>query len=421
MITSDTEIALSWPEHSPYFADVGVLALVPDEWTSNWLGRHQILTRLAQYFHVLWCAPPKGWRQREWWRERWLGDRQQTDEINNICSPGLSIYCSDKWFPAIGRPRFVARWSERERLRFAQQILLKRGCRKFVLYLCRPEYETALELVRHDLSCYHIADEYSLSEIEQPIDSREARLIARVDQMFIHSIAMLEKKGKLNPQTEFIPNGVDYDAFATPHPEPDDLKSIPHPRIGYVGRVKQRLNLALVIELAKHHRGWSFIFVGAQDGIGNHAGLLQQFAKMPNVHVIGGKPVSALPGYTQHMDVCLLPYEINGYTKFIYPLKLHEYLASGRPVVGSPIRTLEEFAQIIRLARTTDEWSQAIEQSLSDEASSADKIDARQRVARQHDWDRLIRRIAQTMCGRLGSDYLERFAKILPATASIDS
>jgi hypothetical protein len=106
----------------------------------------------------------------------------------------------------------------------------------------------------------------------------------------------------------------------------------------------------------------------------------------------------------------MLCYEINGYTKFIYPLKLHEYLASGRPVVGSPIRSLQDFAHIIRLARTTDEWSQAIQDSLSPAACSAEHVEVRRRVARRHDWDRLVALLAQTLCSRLGPAYLERFA-----------
>ena len=400
---------------SPYLADVGVIALVADEWRANWLGRHQTLTRLAKYFHVVWCAPATWWRHREWWRELWLRDgREGGGGANNAASPGLTIYHPERWLPAVGQPHFLACWTERERLRRAQRILLARGCKKIVLYLWRPDYVSALDLIDHDLSCYHITDEYTLSEIEQPIDAREARLISRVDQMFIHSIAMLEKKGKLNPQTTFVPNGVDYHAFATQCSEPADLQSIPHPRIGYVGRVKQRLDLALLIDLAQRHRGWSFVLVGAQDGIGDHADMLQQLAQMPNVYLLGAKPVSVLPAYTQHMDVCMLCYAINGYTKFIYPLKLHEYLASGRPVVGSPIRSLQDFAHIIRLARTTDEWSQAIQDSLSPAACSVEQVEARRRVARRHDWDSLVVLIAQTLCSRLGPAYLERFEKVLP-------
>ena len=100
--------------------------------------------------------------------------------------------------------------------------------------------------------------------------------------------------------------------------------------MGTQSRLKAQLDLALLTQLAQRHPGWSFVLVGPLDGIGDHAGVLQQFAHLPNVHLLGGKAVSALPAYTQHLDVCMLCYEVTGYTKFIYPLKLHEYLASGR-------------------------------------------------------------------------------------------
>jgi glycosyltransferase involved in cell wall biosynthesis len=215
-----------------------------------------------------------------------------------------------------------------------------------------------------------------------------------------------------------IPNGVNYRAFATPCGEPADLQSIPHPRIGYVGRIKQQLDLVLLTDLAQRHRGWSFVLVGPQESLGDRAVLLQQLAQMPNVYLLGGKSASVLPAYTQHLDVCMLCYAVNDYTKFIYPLKLHEYLASGRPVVGSPIRSLQDFAHIIRLARTTDEWSQALQASLSPAACSAEQVEARRRIACRYDWDKLVALIAQTLCSRLGPAYLERFEeqfeKILP-------
>jgi glycosyltransferase involved in cell wall biosynthesis len=402
----------------PSLADVGVIALVPAEWRSTWLSRHQILTRLVKYFHIVWCTPARWWRQREWWRELWLHGGLADGEANSAAALGLTVYHPERWLPLVGRPRFLGCWTERQRLRRAQRILLTRGCSKIIFYLWRPCYASALDLIGYDLSCYHIADEYTFSEIEQPIDTHEARLISRVDQVFIHSIALLEKKGGLNPQTMLVPNGVDYRTYGTPCSEPADLQSIPHPRIGYVGRIKQQLDLALLTELAQRHQGWSFVLVGPQESLGDRAVLIQQLAQMPNVYLLGGKSASVLPAYTQHLDVCLLCYEVNGYTKFIYPLKLHEYLASGRPVVGSPIRSLQDFAHIIRLARTNDEWSRAIQDSLSPAACSAEQVEARRRVARRHDWDTLVGLIAQTLCSRLGPAYLERFeeqfGKILP-------
>jgi len=392
----------------PYLPDIGVMALVSDEWEIPWQPRHQVLVRLAEYFNVVWCTPAPWWRT---WRHRAVS-RNEGNDYGPPLAPGLTIYRPESWLPEVGRPRLLAHWTRQQRLRRAQRILLNRGSSKIILYLWRPCYEPALDLVDHDLSCYHIDDEYTFSEVEQPLDEREARLISRVDQVFIHSPALLDKKGKLNPRTAFVPNGVDSCTYETPQSEPPELAPIPHPRIGYVGRIKRQLDLTLIIALARRHHEWSFVLVGPRSGLGEHATLLQELSQMPNVYFLGGKPVGALPAYTQHLDVCMLCYAVNDYTKFIYPLKLHEYLASGRPVVGSPIRSLLEFGHIIRLARTTDEWSQALSDSLAPAVCSIAQVEARRNIARQHDWSRLVRLIGRSLCDRLGPEYLERFEQI---------
>jgi glycosyltransferase involved in cell wall biosynthesis len=99
------------------------------------------------------------------------------------------------------------------------------------------------------------------------------------------------------------------------------------------------------------------------------------------------------------------------YTKYIYPLKLHEYLACGRPVVSSPIRSVQEFARVVRLARTAEEWSQALSDALA-ASGSVEQMEARRNVAREHDWDNLVWLIARTLCSRLGHTYLERFENL---------
>lgn len=393
----------------PFLADVGVIGLVPDVWASPWQPRHQVLTHLAGYFTVVWVDPARGWR------ELWLhpsppkkdGDPEETK------MSGFTVYQPGRWLPLLYSPRFLADLTARIRLRRARRILLKQGCRKTILYLWRPEYEPALGQVSHDLSCYHIDDEYTFSEVEKPLQKSEASLISLVDQVFIHSPALMEKKGHLNLHTASVPNGVDYQAYATPASEPQDLAPIARPRIGYVGIIKKQLDLGLLITLAERHREWSFVFVGPLGYLGECAPVLQKLSQLPNVYFLGGKPVRSLPAYTQHLDVCMLCYAINNYTKFIYPLKLHEYLASGRPVVGSPIRTLKEFAHVIKLAHTADEWSSVLTEALSSAACSVAQVEARRAVARQHDWGRIVRLIARTLCKRLGPTYSDRFEKIL--------
>src|SRR6185503_8482855 len=96
--------------------------------------------------------------------------------------------------------------------------------------------------------------------------------------------------------------------------------------------------------------------------------VLAELNARANVHLLGNKPVSTLSHYAQHMDVNIMPYVQDGYTKFIYPLKLHEYLASGRPAVATPIRSLHEFAGVVALADTAAEWDAALTRALGPEA-----------------------------------------------------
>src|SRR5713101_2778092 len=74
-----------------------------------------------------WCAPAMGWRQREWWLR---GGQQGGEEADDAVPPGLTIYYPERWLPAVGRPHFLACWTERQRLRRAQSILRTQGCQK---------------------------------------------------------------------------------------------------------------------------------------------------------------------------------------------------------------------------------------------------------------------------------------------------
>ena len=391
----------------PVLSEVGVIALVPDEWQGVWQLRHQILTRLSQYFNVVWCNPAPMWHKSGVLRKK-SGQEVSSDRFD---SSGFTGYHPERWLPTFGRPRVLAHWTMRERLRRAQRVLRNRGCRKIILYLWRPGFASALDLIDHDLSCYHIDDEYTFSTVEIPISEVERKLLLQSNQVFIHSPALLKKKGGFNPHTTFVPNGVDYQSYATPCSEPEEMRAIPRPRVGYVGTIKMQLNLALLLTLAKQHPEWSFVFVGPQRNKKETASFLQLLKKLSNVFFLGPKAIETLPAYTQHMDVCMMCYELNDYTKFIYPLKLHEYLATGRPVIGSPINSLREFANIITLARTPTEWSNAIKSSLSPAMNSIDHVNARRQVAQQYDWKKLVGVIAYTLSSRLGSSYQERIVE----------
>lgn len=397
----------------PLLPDVGVLALVPDPWNSVWQLRHQVLTRLARYFRVVWTNPARSWRE--------VLRRHAVDTLPSadlVPPGGLTVYEPEPWLPKLARPSWLATLTLQARLRRARSLLVRQGCRTILLYVWRPEFVSALNLVRFEQNYYHIDDEYSFSDVDVPLDETEKHLIEAVDQVFISSPALMAKKGAINSNTAFVPNGASYAAYSADSPEPADIASIPRPRIGYTGVIKRHLDWPLLMRLPVVRPDWFFVFVGPIEEHLETQGAVQELARHPNVHFLGFKSQQHLAAYPRRFDVCVMPYRVNDYTKYIYPLKLHEYLASGRPVVSAQIRSVEAFGDVVTLVSRPDGWPVAISEALTPSANAPERRAARQAVARQHDWDLLVSRIAGTIATRLGPAYLKRLEGALEADST---
>lgn len=369
---------------------IGVIALVPEAWTDVWSTRHPVVIRLAQHFPVAWVGPTPDWRA--YWRPggaRFLRPASSREMGSNldVIEPGLLR-------PRLYRPRWLARRNRAALLAQARRALVARGATHIALYVWRHEYADALDLVEHDSVIYHIDDEYTFSDVESPNPPEEVALARRADRVIVHSPRLLEKKGPLNPRTTLVPNGADFAAYASPVTEAPDLARIPHPRIGYTGVIKRQLDFEVLLHLARARPGWSLVLVGPVGNVRGQEARLAQLQALPNVHFLGSKAVAELPAYVQHFDVCLMCYAVNDYTRYIYPLKLHEYLAGGRPVVSAPVDSVLPHGDVVALAGTPDEWLRCVEAALEPAAQGAEATARRQTRARQHDWNALVARIA---------------------------
>jgi Glycosyltransferase len=384
------------PALEPLHPEVGILSLMLDPYGPQWLSRHQVLTRMAKYFHVLWVNPAHEWREA-------VGERHLLRRETRVAGvpESFTVYDPPSWLPVVYRPAWLGESLNRARLRSARAVLERRGCLRIVLYLWHVHFARATYMVRHDLSCYHIYDEYSHAEVAQPLDPVEERLIRSVDQVITVSPTMFERKGRLNPNTLQTTNGVTYDAFAQPVREPADIAAIPHPRLGYAGFLKKQLDWELLLSLASRHPEWSFVFVGAVRPHPEIEPLLERMKQLPNVHFLGAKPTTELAHYPQHFDLCLMPYRVNEYSRYISPLKLYEYLASGRPTLSIPLPALHDLNELVTVATGVEEWEGAIARGLNPAADTAERREARQAEARRHDWDAITGELAQLLLRRL--------------------
>lgn len=355
--------------------------------------RHQVLRRLARDYPVVWIEPAHNWRDHlvPGGRSFLAADRWHSP------AQGLDVLTPGSRHPGFHRPRWLRLAALRSRLAVARRRLIARGARRVVLYLWRDEFAAAIDLVPHDVCCYHVDDEYNFSEVDVPNSCRESALLRRVDQVIVHSRALLQKKGGLNPHTALIPNGVEFDAFSQSWPEPADLARIPRPRIGYAGVIKKQLDLALLARLARARPQHQFVLVGPVMNVAGKESELAALRSLPNVHWLGSKPAGDLPRYIQHFDLCLMCYEVNDYTNYIFPLKLNEYLATGVPTVSSRIHAIADLPDVVTVARSDADWLAAIDACGSDDAWHPDAIELRQRFARGHDWDELVARVSEVL------------------------
>ena len=166
--------------------EVGVLGLMPLRWGEHWMGPTQFFTRLAEYFHVVWVNPPYSWRTYGR-RQLWLKRRSSSEFLHY--GPALTIYEPSIWFPDVGRPHVVGRMMDRRRLRPARKFLDDCGCKKIITYLWRPCSARSLDVINHDISCYHINDEYTFSPVERPLGEEEVGGTHFEGQSDLHSFS----------------------------------------------------------------------------------------------------------------------------------------------------------------------------------------------------------------------------------------
>jgi len=135
-----------------------------------------------------------------------------------------------------------------------------------------------------------------------------------------------------------VPNGVDPAEWSSPQPAPHWFRSLPGPRLLYIGSLETRIDVEALAAAARALPDASFVLVGP---------LLEpdHFAELRllgNVHL--RPPVSRpeVVGLVTAADACLLPHLDNALTKAMSPLKLYEYLAGGAPVAALDLKPIRD-------------------------------------------------------------------------------
>jgi teichuronic acid biosynthesis glycosyltransferase TuaH len=219
--------------------------------------------------------------------------------------------------------------------------------------------------------------------------SLEPALMRKSDAVLCNSLNFTARAKQYNPNSFYIGNGFDTTHFHDSNdvPIPTDLVSIPVPRIGYVGAlIDLRLDLGLLIDLAQSRPEWSFVLIGWED----KAFADSILHTLPNVFFLGRKHTRDVPVYLNYFDVCINPQILNDITRSNFPLKVLEYLASGKPVVATVTNTMTEvFSDHTYLATNTESYLTQIEKALSE--NTVQQIQKRKNFVKEFSWENVVK------------------------------
>jgi glycosyltransferase involved in cell wall biosynthesis len=131
----------------------------------------------------------------------------------------------------------------------------------------------------------------------------------------------------------------------------------PVKKMGYLGAFDDRIDLDLLADVALAFPEYLIEVIGPKK--------ITPGQSLPN-HVVflGPKPQNELLTYLSQWSVCLIPFAKTSFTRTIYPLKINEYLAAGKPVVTTDFADLSDFEGIIRIGTDSASFIQGIQREL---------------------------------------------------------
>ena len=218
--------------------------------------------------------------------------------------------------------------------------------------------------------------------------AQDAQLCARADAVIVCSRKLHDMKRPLTRTLHLIPNGVELDHYRRVHdtdaPLPAVVSAWPKPVLGYTGTIHpERVDVALVETLAQNFPCGTVALVGPNLLPPADQARLQALG---NVVLTGPMPYSQLPDYMRAFDVCITPHCMTPFTESLNPIKLWEYLASGKPIASTDVAGFRDYPQFVHLAADPTGFVDACRAALAETGGSTERI----AEARKHTWDRRL-------------------------------
>ncbi len=281
------------------------------------------------------------------------------------------------------RSRWIYNYWQRLTLPNVVKVVSQNGFTEVdVLYFSEPRQAFWLDVIKHKMSVYRVADKYSSFLVyNREVQKLERSLAKSVDLVLYTAKNLKCYVDDMGPKRILnLPNGVNFFHFANGNKHtPDEYKKIQRPIVIYVGSIDYWFDYDVINYATKSLPEASFIIIGP-DKLAR-----KQLIPRSNLYLFGKRSYTEIPSYLYHADVGIIPFNIARYPELvnsINPLKLYEYMACGLPVVATEWEELKEINSPAILYRTKEEFVQKIKDVLFTKPDKAPYIN----FAEKQDW-----------------------------------
>ena len=197
-------------------------------------------------------------------------------------------------------------------------------------------------------------------DVDQTVDYfiRTADLVTTIND------DLARRASRLNGNVVNIANGTSYfarqdNADMCPL---DSLEGMSGQIVGYVGWLNSlRIDQALVQELLEKRPDVTFVFMGPSSEPKPLGDLPSRYS---NLKVLGPVPYDRLYKVYEYFSACILPNNINEHTNGNDPIKLYDYLASGKPVISTATAGSEKVVSCVSVVGTASEFLEKLDSVL---------------------------------------------------------
>jgi glycosyltransferase involved in cell wall biosynthesis len=269
------------------------------------------------------------------------------------------------------------------------RLARSRGLSRPILWIAIPTAAEMIGAFDESAVVYQVSDKYDANTMDHATDPALIRrlheqAIDAADLIFYSGRKLFSEATRGCERSYLLEQGVDYEHWrrvgdGTMEVAPE-VARIPRPRIGYFGAIEPWLvDQKLIKRAARERPEWQWIFIGNKS-----RGL--EIENLPNTHFLPPVAYAELPAYAAGFDVCVLPWETEqSFTSYGSAIKVREYLATGKPVVIAPLPEYEAMGDVLRIARSREEFLQLVDEALNE--SDPVLKDRRQAAVASGTWD----------------------------------